>query len=120
MFENLRDIDQKLNALERHLADPLLVSDQQRYRKVVREHAIVSKIAELYAAYTSTCAQIQDSQELIRTEQDEPDLVEMAKAELEELAVKQAVLEKAIRIRLLPKDPNDEKIPSLRSGWDRW
>ena len=47
MFENLRDIDQKLRELERHLSDPLLVNDQQRYREVVREHALVSKISEL-------------------------------------------------------------------------
>ena len=109
MFENLRDIDEKLSALERQLSDPLLVSDQQRYREVVCEHSLVSKIAELYAAYTSTCEQIRDSQGLIRTEQDDPDLVELAKAELEVLALKQSELEKAIRLRLLPKDPNDEK-----------
>ena len=59
-------------------------------REVVCEHSLVAKIAELYAAYTSTCEQIRDSQELIRTEQDDPDLVEMAKAELEELALKQS------------------------------
>ncbi|WP_028318327.1 peptide chain release factor 1 [Desulfobulbus elongatus] len=109
MFDNLRDIDEKLDALERQLSDPQLVTDQQRYREVVREHAQVARIAELYAAYTSVCVQIRDSQELIRTEQDDPDLVALAKAELEELACKQAELEKAIRIRLLPKDPNDEK-----------
>jgi peptide chain release factor 1 len=109
MFENLRDIDEKLSALERQLSDPLLVSDQQRFREVVCEHSVVAKVAELYAAYTSTCQQIRDSQELIRTEQDDPDLVEMAKVELEELALQQSELEKAIRLRLLPKDPNDEK-----------
>ncbi|MCL2790608.1 MAG: peptide chain release factor 1 [Desulfobulbus sp.] len=109
MFDNLRDIDEKLDALERQLSDPLLVTDQQRYREVVREHAQVARIAELYAAYTSVCAQIDDSQELIRTEQDDPDLVALAKAELEELTQKQEELEQAIRIRLLPKDPNDEK-----------
>ena len=109
MFENLRDINDKLSALERQLSDPRLVSDQQRYREVVCEHAVVAKIAELYAAYTSVCEQIQDSQNLLRTEQDDPDLIELAKAELEELALKQVELEKAIRIRLLPKDPNDAK-----------
>jgi peptide chain release factor 1 len=109
MFDNLRDIGEKLGTLERQLSDPLLVSDQGRYREVVREHSQVAKIAELYAAYTSVCEQIRDSQELIRTEQGDPDLVTLAKAELEELALKQEELEKAIRIRLLPKDPNDEK-----------
>ncbi len=109
MFENLRDIDEKLSALERQLSDPQLVSDQQRYRKVVREHALVVKMAELYASYKSVCAEIKENQELVRTEQDDPDLVELAKAELEDLALKQSELETAIQLRLLPKDPNDEK-----------
>ncbi len=109
MFENLRDIDEKLSALERQLSDPQLVSDQQRYREVVCEHALVVKMAELYAAYTSVCDAIKENQEFIRTEQEDPDLVELAKEELDDLAVKQGELEQAIQLRLLPKDPNDEK-----------
>lgn len=109
MFENLRDIDEKLSALERQLSDPQLVSDQQRYRDVVREHALVSKMAELYVSYRTVCAEIKENQELVRTEQNDPDLVELAKAELEDLALKQSELETAIQLRLLPKDPNDEK-----------
>ncbi|NLX17951.1 MAG: peptide chain release factor 1 [Desulfobulbus sp.] len=109
MFENLSDINDKLGELESRLADPVLVSDQRRYREVVREHAQVAKIAELYTAYTAVCEEIKSNEDLIRTEQDDHDLVDLARAELEELALKQAELENAIRIRLLPKDPNDEK-----------
>ncbi|MCL1981291.1 MAG: peptide chain release factor 1 [Proteobacteria bacterium] len=109
MFDNLRDIDEKLDVLERQLSDPSVVSDQQRYREIVREHAQVAKVAELYAAYTSVFTQIDESREMIRTEQNDPDLVALAKAELEDLARQQEELEQAIRIRLLPKDPNDEK-----------
>ncbi|MDY0391576.1 peptide chain release factor 1 [Desulfobulbus oligotrophicus] len=109
MFENLHDINDKLGELESRLADPVLVNDQRRYREVVREHAQIAKIAELYATYTAVCEEIDSNQELIRTEQNDPDLVDLAKAELEELALKQTELENAIRLRLLPKDPNDEK-----------
>ena len=109
MFENLRDIDEKLSMLERQLADPLLVGDQPRYRQVVREHSLVSRLAELYAAYTSVCRQIEDSQELIRTEQGDRELIELARADLEELARRQEDLERDIRLLLLPRDPNDDK-----------
>lgn len=109
MFENLRDIDEKLRELERHLSDPKLVTDQQRYRKVTREHALVAKMAELYAAYTLVCKNIQENQDFLRDEQDDPDLVMLAKAELDDFAQKQVDLEKAIRFLLLPRDPNDEK-----------
>ncbi len=109
MFENLRDIDEKLSALERQLSDPQLVTDQQRYRGIVREHAHIAKLAELYATYTTVCNDITENQELVYSEHEDADLVELAKAELDELAIKKGELEKAIRLRLLPKDPNDEK-----------
>ncbi len=109
MFENLRDIDEKLSMLERQLADPLLVGDQQRFRAVVREHSLVSRLAELHAAHTSVCGQIKDSQELVRNEQEDRELVELARAELEELAQKKDELERDIRLLLLPRDPNDDK-----------
>ena len=109
MFDNLRDIDEKLSALERQLSDPQLVGDQGRYRQVVREHANVSKIAELYCVYRKIKEQIAENQELLHSEQDDLELVELAKAELEELGEQKIELEKKIRVRLLPKDPNDEK-----------
>ena len=109
MFENLRDIDEKLSMLERQLADPLLVGDQQRFRAVVREHSLVSRLAGLHAAHTSVCRQIKDSQELVRSEQEDRELVELARAELEELAQKKEALERDIRLLLLPRDPNDDK-----------
>ena len=109
MFENLRDIDEKRAMLERQLADPLLMNNQQRFREIVREHALVARLAELYGAYTGVEQEIEDNQELIRNEQDDPELVELAKVEIEELLTKKTELEHAIRLRLLPRDPNDEK-----------
>ncbi len=109
MFENLRDIDDKLAMLECQLSDPQLVANQQRYRTVVREHAHVARLAELYAAYKTVSAEIESSLELIRSEHNDAELLEMARAEVEELAGKKVELEKALRLRLLPRDPNDEK-----------
>jgi len=109
MFDNLRDIDEKLSALERQLSDPGLVGDQTRYRQVVREHSNVAKIAELYSNYRKVQGQIADNQDLIRSEEEDPELVELAKAEIDELSALESTLEKEIRVRLLPKDPNDEK-----------
>lgn len=109
MFDNLRDIAEKLQALERQLSDPQLVGDQTKYRQVVREHGNVARIAELYDRYTKVRAQIAENQELIRSDQEDADLVELAKMELDEFFAQEKQLEQEIRIRLLPKDPNDEK-----------
>ncbi|PIE58601.1 MAG: peptide chain release factor 1 [Desulfobulbus propionicus] len=109
MFENLRDIDEKLAILEHQLADPELVQDQKKFQQVVREHSIVSKLASLYGRYRSLCREIEDNTALIKDESEDPDLVELAKAELAEMGETKTALEQNIRVLLLPKDPNDEK-----------
>ena len=109
MFEQLVDIGDKLAVLERQLADPQMVARQERYRELVREHAQVARLAELHGQYKRLCTQIRDNRELIYNDAEDPELVAMARAELEELETKKGELEQVIRLQLLPKDPNDEK-----------
>ena len=118
MFENLRDIDERLSSLERQLSDPQLVGNQSKYREVVREHADVARIAELYSEYQAVIAQIADNQELIHLDGEDPELIELAKLDNEELQERKVELEQLIRLRLLPKDPNDEKniLLEIRAG----
>ncbi len=108
MFEQLADIGEKLSLLERQLADPDLVTRQDEYRALVREHAQIARLAELHGQYQRLLTQIADNRELMQSGED-PELAALAKAELEELEARKPELEQAIRIQLLPKDPNDEK-----------
>ena len=109
MFENLRDIDEKLSVLEHQLSDPQLANNQKEYQEVVREHSTVSKLAVLYDEYTRLVEEQDEHTAMIRDEDEDPDLVELAKAELEEGKQRITELETEIRVLLLPKDPNDEK-----------
>jgi peptide chain release factor 1 len=118
MFENLVDIDEKLSRLEQQLTDPHVIGDQKLYRKVVREHSQVSKLHILYSQYRNIKNDILENKQLLREESDDAELVELAKAEIEELTEKQMALQEAIRISMLPKDPNDEKntLLEIRAG----
>ncbi|GBE13670.1 peptide chain release factor 1 [bacterium BMS3Bbin14] len=109
MFENLADIGEKLDMLEQRLADPSLIQDQKRYQQVAREHSHVAKLHKLYSRYRAIQEDIEENRELIRDEADDAELVELARSEVAELLEKEAELEGAIRVMLLPKDPNDEK-----------
>jgi peptide chain release factor 1 len=109
MFENLVDIHEKLSALERQLSDPELVRDQKKYQEVVRDHSQVSKLNDLYVEYSRVCQDLEENQELIHNESDDPELAELAKGEIEELTAREKELEQKIRLLLLPGDPNDEK-----------
>ena len=110
MFENLADIDRKLLQLEQQLSDPAIITEQKRYQQVVREHSQVAKLQKLHADYQAVLKQIRDNRELLVEEgagqgtgRDGPSRTTGARrtARLE--------LEEAIRIMLLPKDPNDAK-----------
>jgi len=109
MFENLVDIHDKLESLEQQLSDSSLISDQKKYQQVAREHSHVARLQRLYSEYQSVQKDIQENKDLVREEVDDVELTELAQAEIEELTVRGAELEEAIRITLLPKDPNDDK-----------
>ncbi len=118
MFENLSDINEKRETLEMQLSDPALVGDQDKYQKVVREHSHVTKLSELYNAYLVVCEDLEENRELIQNEDDDPELAELARSESDELTKRKEELEDAIRVLLLPRDPNDEKntLLEIRAG----
>ena len=116
MFENLVDIHEKLSALERQLSDPELLNNRTKYQETVREHSRVSKLNELYTSYTKVGQDLADNRELIHDADNDPELAELAKGELEELTEQQAELAKKISLLLLPPDPNDEKTSFWRSA----
>jgi len=118
MFENLSDINEKRENLEMQLSDPALVTDQEKYQQIVREHSHVTKLSELYNDYCRVCADLEENRELIQNESDDPELAELARAESEELRERKSTLEDDIRILLLPRDPNDEKntLLEIRAG----
>jgi peptide chain release factor 1 len=109
MFENLAEIDVKLEMLEQQLSDVSLISDQNKYQQVVREHFHVSKLNTLYQEYLAVGNDIVGNRELLHDEGSDSELLELAGMELEELTGRKDELEEAIRLLLLPKDPNDEK-----------
>ncbi|RUM38063.1 MAG: peptide chain release factor 1, partial [Desulfobulbus sp.] len=118
MFKNLEDISEKRETLEMQLADPDVVGNQQQYQKLVREHSHVAMLDDLYTAYLSVCRDLQENTEILHNEDEDPDLVELARAETEELEQKKKEIEDNIMVLLLPRDPNDEKniLLEIRAG----
>lgn len=109
MFEKFGDLEEKIADLEGRLSDPEFVSRQTEYQKVVREHAHLTRLSKKLNSLKKVQQDIRENKAILRDENEDPELKELAKAELEELADKEANLDKDIKIILLPKDPNDEK-----------
>ena len=109
MIGKFEDLQEKLSRLEGRLSAPELVQNQQEYQKVVREHGHLSKLSRLYEEFKQVKTDIEENRALIKDEDEDPELKELARAELEELAVREKKLDNDIKVLLLPKDPNDDK-----------
>jgi len=109
MFEKFADLDDKISDLEGRLSDPALVNNQKEYQKIVREHARLVKLDTVYKEFCKVNQDIKDNKAIIHDEDEDPEMRELARAELEELYAKEEKLDQEMKIILLPKDPNDEK-----------
>jgi len=108
MFDKFDDLKEKVAHLEGRLSDPSLMSDQKAYQKVAREHAHLSKLHALYNQYQQVELDIEENKQLLQLDED-LEIQELARAEIEELKNNERDLQDAIRLLLLPKDPNDER-----------
>jgi len=116
MFHNLEDVVDRFHEVEGLLSDPTVISDQKRYRELTKEHSDLSGVVSVYGKYKQVCSDIEGNRELLLDS--DPDMKELAKAELPELEQQQTVLEEQLKLLLLPKDPNDDKniILEIRAG----
>ena len=94
--------------LEARLADPGIFSRQKEYRDLSREHQKLSTLLKRYDAWTSALAELAGNRKLLEDEKD-PEMRELASAEIERLEKGIPLVERDIRVALLPPDPNDGK-----------
>ena len=114
MLDKLDAIVDRYYYLEEQMADPSVISDMSRYKKVSKEYKDLKAIVEVFQEYKEVLGNIETSQEMLS----DPDMKEMAAEELEELRPQRAELEEKLKFLLIPKDPEDEKdvIFEIRSG----
>lgn len=116
MLDKLGAIYDKYKRIEEQLSDPEVVSDMKRYSKISKEYKSLGDIVKVYLEYKDLLGNIETSKDMLK--EDDAEMKEMAKLELEELEPRRDELEEQIKILLIPKDPQDEKdvIFEIRSG----
>jgi peptide chain release factor 1 len=109
MFHKFEDLEEKISHLEGRLSDPSLMNNQKEYQNVVREHSHLSRLNELYSELKETEASIAENNAIIHDAHEDGEFKELARDENEILSKRKKELEAALKVMLLPKDPNDEK-----------
>ena len=116
MKDKLTSIIEKYNAIENQMADKDILSHPEKLKNIAKEYKQLEPIVKISREYLNLMDQIIDSEEIL--DGDDLELKEIAEEDL--LLNKQRILEleKDLKIKLLPKDPLDNKniILEIRAG----
>ncbi len=117
LFLKLEEIEQNYKSQQEKLVDPALLQNQTEYQKLTKTLKKLSKTVDKFTSYKNYLKQIDESREIIKEDSD-PELTEIARAELQEAEAQIPLLAQELRLHLLPKDPMDDKdiIVEIRAG----
>ena len=117
MLEKLQIVKQRFDEVNDLIIQPDIITDQQRYAKLMKEYKDLKLIADKGEVYKEYLDNITESEEIIADGSD-AEMVEMAKMQLDEAKVAISKLEEDIRFMLIPKDPDDAKnvVMEIRAG----
>ena len=118
MFDKLQGIEDKLEKINSSLCDPEVVSNQEEYKKLMREAKTLTPIVEKFREYKKANSDLTEAKEMLADSSLDKEFRDMASEEAAEALKKTEELKEELKVLLLPKDPNDYKnvIVEIRGG----
>ncbi len=115
-LERIVEAEARVRELEIQLSDPNVGKEPGAIEKLGRRLGALRPLLEVGGEYRSAVAQLEESKAMLSD--DDPDVVELARGEIERLEEEIPALEIRLRLLLTPKDPNDEKnaLMEIRAG----
>jgi len=114
MFDKLEEVEKRYEELNRLISDPEVISDQNSFKKYMKEQSMLTDVVEKFREYKKVKNAMEDAEELMS----DPEMKEIAEAEYYENKEKIPGLEEELKVLLLPKDVNDDNnvIIEIRGG----
>lgn len=118
MVDKLQGIEDKLEKINSSLCDPEVVSNQEEYKKLMREAKTLTPIVEKFREYKKANSDLTEAKEMLADSSLDKEFRDMASEEAAEAQKKTEELKEELKVLLLPKDPNDYKnvIVEIRGG----
>jgi peptide chain release factor 1 len=115
-IERLRAIKNKYQDLELRLSDPDVVGDVKLFSRLHKEYKDLTELVGVIESYELILANIDSAGAMLR--ESDPEMCEMAQAELEDLKVRKEETEEKLKWLLIPRDPEDTRdvILEIRAG----
>ena len=114
MFQKLEDVEKRYEELNKMISDPEVISNQNEWKKLMKEHSSIEDVVLKYREYKNTEKAMEEAKEMMS----DPELKDLAEEEMLNAKNKLPELEEELKILLIPKDPNDDNnvICEIRSG----
>ncbi len=107
MLDRLVSMENRYEELSHMLMDPDIGTDIKKMTDVTKEQASLQAAYDLFQEYKEVKDGIDGAKELMK--ENDPEIKEMAKMELDELEERMPDIIKKLELELIPKDPNDNK-----------
>ena len=114
MKEKLDDVARRYDELTARMADPAIYEEKGAYQVLAKEVGELEPLVRAWRRAAEVEAELEGARELL----EDPEMRDLAQAEISELEAEHAQLSAQIRLLLLPKDPNDAKnvVLEIRAG----
>ena len=110
----LESIQGRYEELSIRITLPEVIADTPLFTRLMREHSELSELNEIAECFEKLESELAGAEEMLA----DPDMAELAHAEIEDLNRKIDECVREARIALLPKDPDDQKnaVLEVRAG----
>ena len=117
MIEKLEIVQQRFNEVSDLIIQPEVIADQKKYIQLNKEYKDLSLLVLKGEKYLTLISNIKEAEAIIKDENDS-EMIEMAKIQLDESKAQFLQLEDEIKLLLIPKDPEDGKniVIEIRAG----
>ncbi len=114
MLEKLKEIEKRLDEVERQLGEPAVYGDREKLRALSREQKELTPVVAKWKEYCEAEARIAEAMELL----EDAEMRQLAQEELQQGRADKERLAEELKLLLLPRDPNDDKsvVLEIRSG----
>ncbi len=114
--DRLDEAEARFNELTERMADHAVINDSDLYRKTSKAQSELGELVAKYREWKRVDQELRDARPMLA--ESDPDMREMAQAEVTRLEPELLQIEQELQFLLLPKDPNDEKnvVLEIRKG----
>ena len=117
ILERLDGLASRFDEVSTLITDPAVIADQRRYVKLSKEYKDLGDILKVRTEYVNALNGLDEAKQILTTE-DDPEMKEMAREEVNTFEKRIPELEEEIKLLLVPADPEDDRnaVLEIRGG----